>query len=80
MADVIPIYPYTILTAMRWDNLAYFGYGDVGYTPDLVEANPQIPSYDWVPAGVVVLFPYIPEAALNTIVKTLPIWKQDGNA
>ena len=78
MADATEIIPYTLLTAMRWDQLALEGYGDVAYTPDLVDANQQLPSYDWVPEGVVVLFPVIPEAAFNTIVSTLPIWKQNN--
>jgi hypothetical protein len=51
-------YYWKTVTDMRWDSLAEYGYGDVSYTPDLIAANTAIPMYEFVPAGVWVIFPF----------------------
>ena len=62
---------------MRWDQLAYIAYGDTYYTPDLLDANQNIPVYDWLPVGIVVACPIILSAATNSLASQLPAWKQN---
>lgn len=67
---------YKLVSDMRWDQLAYYGYGDATRMADLLDANQQIGVYNWVPKDSWVKFPIILEAALNPLLANLPAWKQ----
>ena len=67
---------YRLRNEMRWDQLAYLGYGDAGRAADLLAANKDIGVFNWVPAGVVIQFPVILDAALNPLTSQLPEWKK----
>lgn len=66
---------YITKEEIRWDQLALLGYGDANRMTDLLEANPNIAVYNWVPARVIVTFPIILDAATNPLPSSLPAWK-----
>ena len=69
-------YYYKVIAPIRWDEVAVLGYGDVGFTPDLLAANPDLPTYELLPAGAIVICPYIPEVTQTVNLSQMPEWKQ----
>lgn len=65
---------YIVPQPIRWDQLADLAYGSVGYMADLLQANPQIGVFNWIPAKAVIGCPVIVNAAINPL-GTLPAWK-----
>ncbi len=73
MSDKIQI---TTQGGERWDNIANTAYGDPGKMGDLIAANPSIPFYDILPAGLVIDIPIIAKAEVQTDIEKLPPWKR----
>lgn len=60
---------------MKWDEVAHKAYGDAHRDVDLMEANPQIPVYDYIPEGVYVICPETLDADIIPSPDVLPAWK-----
>lgn len=61
----------------RWDNIALDAYGSPAMMNDIIAANPGIPLYDVLPAGIVVDLPILVSPAdVKTDTEKLPPWKQ----
>lgn len=65
---------YTTRQGDTWDNIAYRAYGDALAMQSIINANPQIPITDELPAGITLNVPIIPEPTLDT--DLLPPWKR----
>lgn len=58
----------------RWDQLADRYYGDPLDYVRIIDANPNIPIYPLLPAGLVVFVPILDED--DVLSAALPPWKQ----
>ena len=56
-----------------WDEIAKKYYGDENLMHLLLEANPELATYEMLPANLQVVVPELPEEAKTD---KLPIWKR----
>ena len=59
----------------RWDSLAWRYYGDAFAYGPLIEANPHLRITPRLPAGQMLLVPFI-ESDSNRLSQSLPPWKR----
>lgn len=64
--------PYTANEGDRWDTIAWRFYGNALLIAGLIAANPAIPVYPVLPAGVVVYVPILTPPALTVAAR--PPW------
>jgi hypothetical protein len=67
---------YTTLEGQRWDTIANLAYGNPGLAKKIIEANPNVPVTDVLPAGVILNIPTSEEAEVLTDLTLLPPWKR----
>ncbi len=60
----------------RWDSISVICYGSPNYMGLLIEANPDLPMYDILPASLVLTVPILEQVVTLTNTETLPPWKQ----
>lgn len=60
----------------RWDSIALKMYGSASMMNKVMEANPDVPRDDRLPAGVILDIPIINEAEVLTDAEKLPPWKR----
>lgn len=65
---------YRVAFEIRWDMLANKAYGDAYRMTELLEANPDIALWNWLPIGAIIACPILLDAATNPLT-TLPAWK-----
>lgn len=65
---------YTTKQGERWDTVAYKAYGDAMRINELIQANPNVPITDEIPANTVLNIPIIAEPTLDA--NLLPPWKR----
>lgn len=73
MSDVIQ---HTTIEGERWDQIAQKYYGEASMMNDIITANPAVPLYDILPAGVVLNIPVIDIVDVKITATQLPPWKQ----
>lgn len=73
MSDVIQ---HTTIEGERWDQIAQKYYGEAFMMNDIITANPAVPLYDILPAGVVLNIPVIDIVDVKITATQLPPWKQ----
>ena len=66
--------PYTTKQGDRWDLIAWKAYGDTSRLKDIIAANPTVPIWAVLPAGLQMQIPVISQAELDTT--NLPPWKR----
>lgn len=61
----------------RWDNIALEVYGLASMMDKVINANPEIAIYDYVPAGTILNIPILPSNIdIKTDIERLPPWKR----
>lgn len=68
---------HTVKQGERWDNLAYYYYGDALEYGRIIEANPQLSFCEVLPTGSVVFIPVLNVKPTQN--ENLPPWLR-GNA
>lgn len=69
------IIQHTTIDGERWDMIAQKYYGEASMMNDIISANPTVPLYDILPAGIVLDIPVIESNELKTNSTQLPPWK-----
>lgn len=70
---------HTTIDGQRWDTIALINYGSADMMNKIMEANPSVPKYDQLPAGLVLNIPIIDVVEVVTTAEMLPPWKQKSN-
>jgi len=65
---------YIAVQGDRWDLIAFRAYGDALKINELIDANPNVPITDEIPAGTILNVPVLSEPVLDT--NLLPPWKR----
>lgn len=66
---------YTCPEPMRWDQIAYQAYGDVGQIDLLIRANTGLAADPILPTGTKVLIPVVDDTEVEDT-SLLPPWKR----
>lgn len=69
------IIQHTTIDGERWDTIAQKYYGNAAMMNDIISANPNVPLYDILPAGIVLDIPVIESNDVKTDASNLPPWK-----
>lgn len=69
------IIQHTTIDGERWDTIAQKYYGNAAMMNDIISANPSVPLYDILPAGIVLDIPVIESNDVKTDASNLPPWK-----
>lgn len=72
------IYYYLTKKQIRWDEVAEKAYGDAHQDGYLMDNNPQLAVFSFLPIGVYVKCPMVLEADAVPSVELLPAWKIDA--
>ena len=67
---------HTTTEGERWDTIAWLNYGSAALMNKIMEANPDVPRDDCLPAGTVLDIPIIERAEVATDAELLPPWKR----
>jgi phage tail protein X len=73
MAEIIQ---HTTIDGERWDFIAQKYYGKASMMNAIIAANPDVPLYDILPAGIVLDIPILESVNDATSANQLPPWKQ----
>ena len=68
---------HTVKQGERWDNLAYYYYGDALEYARIIEANPQINFCEALPTGATVFIPVLNVKPTQN--ENLPPWLRGDN-
>ena len=68
---------HTVKQGERWDNLAYYYYGDALEYGRLISANPQLSFCEVLPTGATVFIPVLNVKPTQN--KNLPPWLRSDN-
>jgi len=60
----------------RWDLLAWEFYGDALAYEGIIRANPSVPIYPILPAGLTLRIPILEDAPTSLALEELPPWKR----
>jgi hypothetical protein len=66
--------PHVIKQGERWDSISFQEYGDVKYTPEIQNANIEIPLDEPLIAGTIIRIPI--KEFIETQNELLPPWKK----
>lgn len=67
---------HTTIEGQRWDTIALINYGSAAMMNKIIEANPGVPRYDRLPAGIVLEIPIIARTEVFVSNDRLPPWKR----
>ncbi|MDD6910222.1 tail protein X [Actinobacillus minor] len=65
---------HTVKQGERWDNLAYYYYGDALEYGRIINANPQVSFYEVLPVGITLYIPVLDIKPTNNA--DMPPWLQ----
>lgn len=68
---------YTTSEGDRWDTIAFRHYGNAMDIDRLIQANPNVPISDRLPAGLVIEVPVLYDVGLSIPPSLLPPWKRN---
>ncbi|MFQ1022796.1 tail protein X [Avibacterium paragallinarum] len=68
---------HTVKLGERWDNLAYYYYGDPLAYSRIIDANQQLSFYEVLPMGVTVYIPVLQVQPTNN--EQMPPWLRGNN-
>lgn len=68
---------HTVKQGERWDNLAYYYYGDALEYARIIIANPHISFYEVLPTGATVFIPVLNVKPTQN--ENLPPWLRGNN-
>lgn len=70
------IIQHTTIEGQRWDTIALINYGSATMMNKIIEANPDVPKDDVLPAGTILDIPIIEQVEVVTDAERLPPWKR----